>query len=246
MKKYIKYLLFMMLGAFICQSCELIADAVSDDTSTSKVVNISNSITQLSFKSDMEIELIESNENSITFSGAEALLNKLTVKKDTSTLTITYNKFASWSYAVPKAEIRMTSICKINLYAYNELYASDTLRSSNINIYSDGTGDINLSVNCDTLNVFGNNISNFYIDGKTDCLYITTTFGSAFYGSDLIANNVETNIKGSNNQIVYPVDSLTCNIDYTGNVYYVNQPDVLIENISDDASGSAIYNSNKK
>lgn len=244
MKQYLKYFLPAIISVFLCQSCELIADALSDDTETTKVIEIDDAVTKISFKSDLEIELIESSENTIKFTGAEALLDKLSIKNNSDSLTVTCDKFAGWSYDVPKVQLSLSSIREVYLYAYNELFASDTLYTPNIYVFSDGTGDIRLSVNSQSLKVSGTNISNFYINGKTDSLSISTIYGSAFYGSGLIAQHVEATNYGSNNHFIYPVKSLICNILYSGNIYYVNEPESIENNIT--GNGQVIFDASKK
>lgn len=231
---------------FIFLACELIVDVVTDGSVDTIEYALDNNIEQLSLHSDMDIELIESDENLLIIDGPKALLDELSFKNNNGHLNLKYNKTGSWMYDKPVIQLRMPSICKINLYADNELFANDTLYTENISIYSDRTGYISVMVNCQSVTTLGKHISNFYISGKTNNLSVTTTFASSFYGNKLIADSIICNIEGSNHQIVNPVQLLQCNIRQTGNVYYVNRPGELQVNTNEKGSGQAIYDSHRQ
>ena len=111
----------------------------------------------------MDLEIIESNDRQIVVSAASALIDNFAFYNDSGNVTLHYDKYGSWMYDKPKVQLRIPKLCRIELYADNALYAKETLHSEHIDIFSDGTNDIELSVNCKTLNIFGNYVCNFYI-----------------------------------------------------------------------------------
>ncbi len=227
-------------------SCELIVNLVTDDSVDTVEYTIDQPLDELSLNSDMDIELIESDDNIIIIDGPAAILDNINIDNTDDHLSIKFEKMGSWMYDKPKLQLRIPTLCKLNLYYDNELTCVDTLYSDVIKINSEGTGDISLKVNCDSLLIFGDNISDFYFSGKTNNLEVETALACSFYGANLLANKVISNISGSNNQIVYPVELLECNISQTGNVYYVNKPNRIKENIIDNGTGQVIFDINRK
>ena len=240
MKKANTYILFLAI-AVLFSACELLVDVVTDDSVDTFVYPIDYPLNSILLKKDMDMEIVESDDNKLIIEGAAAVIESFSFTSDSGNLTLFYDKYGSWMYDKPKVQLRIPKICKIELYFDNALYAADTLYTDNIDIYSDGTNDINLKVNCKTLNIYGNYINNFYISGKTEKLAVTTTHGSVFYGAKLVADSVTCNSNGSNKQIVNPTKFLRCNVNYSGNIYYVNQPDELIINRHEKGSGQVIF-----
>lgn len=245
MKSLIKYIFFVAI-AVLFSACELLVDAVTDDSIDTLVHRIDYPLSSILLKKDMDMEIVESNDNELIIEGPKAVLESFTFKTDSGKLTLFYDKYGSWMYDKPKVQLRIPKLCKIELYFDNALSATDTLFTKNIDIYSDGTNDIDLMVNCETLNIYGNYLSNFHISGKTEDLKVTTTHGSIFYGARLLADSITCNSNGSNKQIVNPTKLLRCNVNYSGNIYYVNQPDELIINRHKKVSGQVIFDSNKQ
>jgi hypothetical protein len=245
MKRAFTYIIVLLLALGL-YSCELIVDVITDDSEGTYEYEIVQVPHLLSLHADMDIELVESGKNMLVFEGPEALLDKLEIEQHNGHLEIDYKKMGGWMYDKPRVKVFLPSICKINLYYDNELTAQDTLHSSVIKIHSEGNGDIHLNVNCDSLFVFGDNISDFYIAGKTKYLEAETALACSFYGSELIANKVKSNIAGSNNQFVFPIELLECNISQTGNVYYLNKPHQIVENRIANGSGKVIDSTNNK
>ncbi len=245
MKKRILYIVFVFT-AFVLGSCELIVDVVTDDSTTEIVYEVNHPINRIILQADMDMEIAESTDSTIIISGPAPLLENMEITNNNGALTIDYTKSGSWMYDKPQLQFRMPKIEEIQLYAFNNITCKDTLRTSNPYIYSDGTGDIYLKLNNQKLDVFGNNISNFYVSGKTENLSILCKYACSFKGAGLIANNVSVDSYCSNDQIVHPVDSLSCKIRLTGDIYYVNSPAKLIVDKEEGATGHVIYMENYK
>ena len=240
MRKCFTYIPILTI-VILLSSCELIVDAVSDDTTTTITHSIDYDLHSLLLKKDMDLELIESDDNEIIVSGAQAILDNLAFYNDSGKVTLHYDKYGSWMYDKPKVQLRIPELCRIELYADNALHAPHTLTTENIDIFSDGTNDITIEVNCKRLSIFGNYLANFHVSGSTERIDVTTTHGSIFYGAKLTADSVICNLNGSNKQIVNPLQFLLCNMNYSGNIYYVQQPEELIIERTEKGSGEVIF-----
>lgn len=245
MRKQILHILIVLLVASL-SSCEFMVDVTTDDSVGTLIYDMNQPVNEIFVREDMDVELVESIDNQLVISGPQAVLDKFIIKNNEGELTLKFDKRSGWKYDKPVVQVRVPSMIKLNLYAHNNIFANDTLRSDTINIYNDGTGDVKLSVNCNHFLAAGTLVGIFYIDGKTDSLTIDNKYSSSFRGADLIAQNITVYAEASNDQVVHPVKSMTCNIGQTGDVYYVHEPKELIVNYFNNKSGRLIYDSSKE
>lgn len=223
-------------------SCQLLVDMTTDDSVDQIIYEIKSPFTELSLLEDMDLELIESPDSVLIIDGPKAILDNLTISENDGKVEITYKKKGDWKYEKPVLQLKIPQIVPIRLYKFNDLYAKDTLRTENLDLFSDGTGDIHLMVNNQRVYYFGTNISQLFISGKTNQLDVSVTYASCIKGASLKADTVNVNSYGSNDQVVYPLKKMSCTISYKGNVIYVNKPDELNVNIVDNAEGRVIFN----
>lgn len=89
-------------------------------------------------------------------------------------------------------------------------------------------GDFHLQVNCNSLDVATNGLSNVFINGAVINLFIGFYAGDGrFEGQNLIAENIEIFHRGSNDMILNPQQSITGEIRSTGDVILVNEPSII-------------------
>ena len=240
-------LIYLLLAVFaILSSCELIVDLTTDDSEIQLEYKINHAIERLELRADMDLELIDSDDSVLIIQGPKALLDELEIVDTSGVMTLKYDTRGDWRYKKTRIKYYMPDLRSIASYADNEITCRDTLHYNSLNIFSDGTSDIYLSVNNNSLYVFANNISNFYIEGKTKKLRVLSTFGSSFRGAGLKAEQVTVTSLGSNFQVVYPLEKLTCTIGLDGDVYYVNKPNEITVNTEEGASGKVIFDASKR
>ncbi len=88
-----------------------------------------------------------------------------------------------------------------------------------------GTGDFRLDLNTINLYVESNNVSNFYLSGQSENLHVFFSWGNGiFYGENLVANNITFFQRGSNDMVLFPINSIYGEIFGTGNVVLKNNP----------------------
>lgn len=89
-------------------------------------------------------------------------------------------------------------------------------------------GDFDLKFNGISLNISTNNLSNVFISGTVDNLFIGFYSGNGrFEGENLIAQNIEIFQRSSNDMILNPQQSITGEIRSTGDVILVNEPPIV-------------------
>jgi hypothetical protein len=89
-----------------------------------------------------------------------------------------------------------------------------------------GTGDFYLELDSSNVYVESNNVSNFYISGRTINLNVFFSWGNGkFKGENFIVTNILNVIhRGSNDMTIFPFYNLSGAIYATGNVILKNNP----------------------
>jgi hypothetical protein len=89
-----------------------------------------------------------------------------------------------------------------------------------------GTGDFYLELDSNNVYIESNNISNFYISGRTINLNVFFSWGNGkFKGENFIVTNILNVIhRGSNDMTIFPIYDLSGAIYATGNVILKNNP----------------------
>ncbi|HET8738035.1 MAG TPA: head GIN domain-containing protein [Pricia sp.] len=116
------------------------------------------------------------------------------------------------------------SVTSDGVLAYDNL----TLISESFNNPESETtdGEFDMEVDSQTLSVVVNGIAYFQLTGTTENLNLTIAAGdSRIEATDLIAQHINLNHRGSNDMFVNPQRSLSGTIRGTGNVISVNRPD---------------------
>lgn len=87
------------------------------------------------------------------------------------------------------------------------------------------SGNFDIEVNSQNIDVVINNLSSVFISGTVDSLYVGYFSGDArFEGRNLIAQDVEIYQRSSNDMIINPQQSIIGEIRSTGDVILVNTP----------------------
>lgn len=109
-----------------------------------------------------------------------------------------------------------------------------------------GTGDFILNVDNESLTVNNNNVSRFYLSGQTNTADFNFYFGDGrIEAENLMAQHVKVYHRGSNDMIVYPIQSLIGDelngggLFSTGNVILKNVPPII--NVEEFYQGNVIY-----
>lgn len=240
-------LIYLLLAVFaILSSCELIVDLTTDDSEIQLEYKINHAIERLELRADMDLELIDSDDSVLIIQGPKALLDELEIVDTSGVMTLKYDTRGDWRYKKLKVQYSMPDLKNVASYAFNNITCSDTLHYNTLYVFSDGTGDVDLLVDNESVRIFGTNISNFYFRGFTEKLRVVCSWSSSFRGADLIANDVVVTSYCTNYQVVNPVEKLTCNMRLDGDVYYVNKPNEITVNTEEGASGKVIFDASKR
>jgi hypothetical protein len=234
----IKNLLYIFIVFFLF-SCD--TESGSDCFKTSGTIitkNISlEDFSKVIFHEGIELEIKQGTENSIQISYGKNVIsnittdiidNKLSIKNTTScNLTRGFEPAKVILTAIDITEIRNASQFTV---LSNEILRFDslTLISENYLIDYVNVGDFDLHIENINLNIVTNNVSNFYIIGKTDNLDIFFAAGTGkFNGEFLTSQNTHIFHRGINNIVINPIQQITGEIRGVGDIIAVNRPPLI-------------------
>ncbi|MGC4040022.1 MAG: DUF2807 domain-containing protein [Flavobacterium sp.] len=91
-----------------------------------------------------------------------------------------------------------------------------------------GTGDFILSLDSENLYIANNNVSRFYLSGRSENAAFNFYFGDGrIEAQDLIVQNMEVYHRGSNDMTVMPMQKITGTMNSTGNIILKNVPPLV-------------------
>jgi len=146
-----------------------------------------------------------------------------------STLTITNDNRCNWvrTPGNPGIYVRNDRLRKIEIYDYVNFYTQDTLRLPKLQVYSDGTGNFDMILDVDSLQVESIYISNFKLAGRAKFLEVLFKDDSQLDGKELISEFNVVHHGGSNLIELFPMEELTGEVSSTGDLCYYHVPDFL-------------------
>lgn len=188
-----------------------------------------DSFSSIQVMDEVDIYLSNSIQQKVIVETGENLLGGIKVEVNNHLLTIENDNSCNWHRAPgnPRLYIYAEEIREIGIYDYANVYTLDTLGQERLQIYSDGTGNFEMTVNLDSLFIESIYISNFKFAGITKYLFIHFNNDSRFMGSTIVSDRCQILHEGSNRMEVYPVTSLTGEMNSTGSLYYFNKPQIL-------------------
>lgn len=186
------------------------------------------------------IELIvsEGSIQNVVVESGEYLMNDIKVSVENGRLLLKNENSCNLTrnYGITKVYVTAPNLTEIRNSSGLTMRSNGTLNYPNLNLISEdfGTdtfhsdGDFRLNVNCDTLYIATNNLSNIFISGTVGDLSVKFYSGDGrFEGSDLLAQNIEIFQRSSNDMILNPQQSIKGEIRSTGNVILVNEPPLI-------------------
>ena len=184
---------------------------------------------------DVELILSQGDDYQVIVETGANLLNDIEVNVVGNQLQLTDNNSCNYfrNYGVTKVYVTAPNLTEIRSSSQFDISSEGILNFENLKLISEDysfpesftVGDFKLSVDSNKLEIISNNISSFYIDGVTEELFIGFYSGTGrFEGKDLVANYIDIFHRGSNDMVVYPIESLSGELRGTGDLILVNQP----------------------
>lgn len=184
---------------------------------------------------NIELFLLQGSEYHLKIESGEHLISDINYTIDNSgLLTLNDNNQCNWvrNYVPTKIFVTTPNLKEIRSNTQYTIKSEGILTFPNLKLISENfnqdnisSGDFNLHVQNESVSVISNNISQFFISGSTDTLFVGFYSGTtAFFGANLLAQDVEISHRSSHDITVHPVQSLSGVLRSTGNLISVNEP----------------------
>ncbi len=179
--------------------------------------------------------VIKAGSNQINGIKYEVMDNNLILRDENSCNWLKVPEF-------PTVNITHPNLTELRISGGGTIMSEDTLSYPELKLVSeDVSGDFILKVNCINLSIVNNQLSNYWISGHTDNLFVGVYAGNGrFEGADLEADNVEIFQRGLNDIVVHAKLSLSGEIVHLGNIVYVKTVPPVI-NVTKTGLGNLIY-----
>ncbi len=187
----------------------------------------------------IELILTEAPMESVVVETGEYLMNDIKVTVEEGRLVLKNENGCNLvrEYGLTKIYVTAPNITEIRNSSGLTVRSNGVLNFPNLSLISEDfaeedafhtDGDFRLQVNCNILNVATNGLSNIFIDGTVNNLFVGFYAGDGrFEGQNLIAQNIEIFHRSSNDMIFNPQQSISGEIRSTGDVILVNEPPVV-------------------
>lgn len=187
----------------------------------------------------IELVLTDAPETSVIVETGEYLMSDIKVGFENGRLILKNENGCNLArdYGITKIYVSAPNITEIRNSSGIAMRSNGILNYPNLMLISEDfeeedvyhtDGDFHVQVNCNSLNVVTNNLSNVFISGIVNDLFIGFYSGDGrFEGANLVAQNIDIFHRGSNDMILNPQLSLTGEIRSTGDVILVNEPPVI-------------------
>ncbi len=189
------------------------------------------------FHEGIELEIKQGTENSIQISYGNNLIDNITTDIIGDKLSITNAASCNLTRGFEPAKVILTAIdiTEIRNASQFLVFSNEVLRFDSLTLISENhlidyvnVGNFDLHIENQNINIITNNVSNFFIKGKTDNLDIVFAAGTGkFEGAQLIAQNIHLFHRGINNIVINPIQQLTGEIRGVGDVITVNRPSII-------------------
>ncbi len=229
-----KYHLFLCLIVSLCSSCGKDSACFKG---TGKIIQeqrvISSEVTMIRTEDNIDIQITQGNEASLTIEGGENLVPYIKTDVSGSELSISSDNKCSLfrDYSIPiTAYLTLPNITHINYTGQGIITSSGVLNLTSLRIESSGgTGTINLNVNVDNFELIENSgYTDFNIAGNTNDSYVYTLGNSWFYLNDLVANRSHVSHNGTGDVFVNAVTSLGVELRAIGSLFYYGNPNLNV------------------
>ncbi|MCK7590329.1 DUF2807 domain-containing protein [Subsaxibacter sp. CAU 1640] len=187
----------------------------------------------------IELIVTEAETHSVVVETGEYLMNDIKVNVEDGRLILKNENGCNLvrAYGLTKIYVSAPNLTEIRNSSGLTMRSNGVLNYPNLMLISEDfeeedvyhtDGDLNVQVNCNRLDIVTNNLSNVFITGTVNDLFIGFYSGDGrFEGQNLVAQYIEIFHRGSNDMILNPQQSITGEIRSTGDVILVNEPPIM-------------------
>ena len=244
-----KYLLFVSILGLLSCSKDKAPDCIKSAGSLVVATYTIDSFDKILVNENIELTITQGAEYQLRIEAGEHLISDVNYTIDNGLLTLTDNNSCNWvrRYNPTKIFVITPTLREIRSNTQYVIKSSGTLTFAELNLISENfnldnisSGDFDLQIHNQNLSIVSNNLSQFYLSGSTDTLFIGFYAGTTgFFGANLEANHINIFHRSSHDMVVHPKESLTGELRSTGDLISVYAPEDV--NVQELYTGKLIF-----
>jgi hypothetical protein len=239
MKKFIILLLFFVVACAPFEDCLRVTGNI-----TSKEVLVTP-FEQIQVNKGIGLVVSEGPDYQVTIVSGDQLIANISATVSNGVLELSDQNDCNWrrSYGTTTVYVTAPALRKISCQSEQPISSGNTLHFSYLHLSTIGNGTANFYFDVDNDETFieSNNVSGFYITGRTKQLSAAFYEGNGpLYAENLEAKKVYVFHRGSNHMYVKPLEQITGDIWSTGNVYSILKPTQV--SVQSHYTGRLIFN----
>ena len=228
-----KYKIVFFLLVFLLVSCGISEDCFKGNGNQVTQTFLLENFSKIKVYDGVGLVVKEGSNYEVKVVTSDNIIDDLEVRLDGDMLVVKDNSSCNIARDYGQTTIYVTApnLTEIHSKTDQEIRSDGVLNYSDLKLFSidisdgAGTGDFRLALNSTNFYVESNNVSNFYLTGQTENLHVFFSWGNGiFYGENLVANTITFYHRGSNDVILFPINSISGDIYSTGNVVLKNNP----------------------
>ena len=246
MKTYL--LVILMFGLLSC-SKDKAPDCIQSAGSVVATNHTIDSFDKILVNENIELTITQGAEYQLRVEAGEHLISDVNYTIDNGLLTLTDNNSCNWvrQYTPTRISVITPTLREIRSNTQYVIKSSGILTFAELNLISENfnldnisSGDFDLQIQNQNLSIVSNNLSQFYISGSTDTLFVGFYAGTTgFFGANLEANHINIFHRSSHDMVVHPKESLTGELRGTGDLISVYTPEDV--NVQELYTGELIF-----
>lgn len=236
MKKFLVVIVLFWLFS----ACEKPSDCVeSAGVTTTKEIAV-QPFKKLKVYRGIEVIITQGNEYKVEIVAGSNFIDNVEVRQNGDQLIFKDEVSCNWVRAYGKTKILVTTPTLEEVYSKTDrkISSNGVLTFPNLNFIAmdkdgdgeagAGTGDFILNLDCENVYIANNNVSRYYLSGRTENAKFNIYFGDGrIEAGDFTIQNLEVYHRGSNDMTVKPMQKITGTMNSTGNIILTNVPPII-------------------
>jgi hypothetical protein len=175
-----------------------------------------------------DVDLVAGKEGKIIIKGEENLVSAIKVEVEDNILKIYVERGSNIRPSIGKkieVTVPFEKISEVNLSGSGNVQSKDPIKNDKFTARLAGSGNFNLDVNSNNLELNLSGSGNIHLKGTSDNLTTKLAGSGNIEASNLKAKIVDAHVSGSGNSRVNCVESLTARIAGSGDIKYTGNPE---------------------
>lgn len=175
-----------------------------------------------------DVDLVAGKEGKITIKGEENILDVIVVEVEDNILKIQVKKNTNIRSSMGKkvqVTVPFEKISELNLSGSGDIQSKDAIKTDKFLARLSGSGNFNLAVNSNTLELNLSGSGNVRLKGSADSFTTKLSGSGDIDAGELKSKKVDVNVSGSGDSKVNCSESLTARVSGSGDIKYTGNPE---------------------